>query len=204
MRSSIVSGRVGSQLIFAAVVVCGAIAGWEAWSDDAPAENEPPEMPLALTDVARIFKQDKAFLQRMNEIKAEIEVFEGRVKSLQAEIDKLQPKEISSDAPSGIPADNRVKAAQMQAALRAEVEAHRQRFLQEETNTYYDRNEALEAAVEKIAVSRNIAVVFRYNSEPMNRADRNSVLQGVNRAVIYSRVRDLTDEVIELLNAEKL
>ena len=54
--------------------------------------------------------------------------------------------------------------------------------------------------VQRICREREIGVVIRYTSDPMDTKDRSSVLQAVNRPVVYSAVPDLTADVIAALN----
>ena len=204
MRSLLVADRSWSQFVFLAALVGGAIVAWDAVSDDKPAEEATHRIPVALVDIARIFKEDREFLRKMAKAKSEVEEFESKVKIRQGEIESLLPKEFGSDLPSGEATEKRAKAAKMRNDLAAEVAIWKEALLQDESNLYYDRYEAIDALVAKLARERDIALVLRFQGEPMNRADRASVLQGVNRSVLYSRVPDLTDEVIRLLNASNL
>ncbi|MDX1947758.1 MAG: OmpH family outer membrane protein [Pirellulaceae bacterium] len=200
MRNSLVFGRSWTKFVFLTAVACGALVALDAISDDQPANERTPRVPVAVIDVARVFKEDREFQRKLDKVKAEIAEFEGKVSTLHAKIKEMQPKNEGSDLPSGEQAERQLKAAQLQAALTAEITVRKQAFLLDESHIYYDRYQALEAAVEKVARERDVALVMRHNSEPMNPGDRSSVLQGVNRAIIYSRVPDLTVEVIKALN----
>jgi hypothetical protein len=41
---------------------------------------------------------------------------------------------------------------------------------------------------------------MRYSGEPIDPEDRASILQGVNRALVYHRNLDITDEIIDRVN----
>jgi hypothetical protein len=43
---------------------------------------------------------------------------------------------------------------------------------------------------------------MRFNSEPMDATKRESVLQGINRAVVYQRNLNITNQIIEILNRQ--
>jgi hypothetical protein len=80
----------------------------------------------------------------------------------------------------------------------------RQEFLQRGARVYAEMYAAVEATIAQVAKSRDVGAVFRYSREPMNAADRASVLQYVNRPVLYGAVPDLTDGVVKVLNEAKL
>jgi hypothetical protein len=43
--------------------------------------------------------------------------------------------------------------------------------------------------------------VIRYNSQPINESDSNSVMKGVNRNVVFQDGLDITAEIVQRLNA---
>jgi Skp family chaperone for outer membrane proteins len=185
------------QWVLIAAAVCLAVFVWEAASDE-PATVEKSRLPIGLVDMAKVFKDDRAFQQKLAEIKTRVEEFERYVRDRQAEIAKLAPQ--GSAEGSGEASEAAKRAAALQTALSAEIAAKRQAFLAEEAVVYHERYQAIERAVEQICGERGIDLVLRFNGDKMDPADRNSVLQGVNRAVIYSRVPDLTNDVVKTLN----
>lgn len=187
----------GKQWVLIASACCLAVFVWKAVSDEPPAA-EQTRLPMGLVDVAQVFKEDRTFLDKMQDIKSRIEEFEKYVVDRRAEIVKLVPAG-SSDG-SGEASEAGKRAAALDAALKVEIGAKKQAFLAEEAVVYHERYQAFEKAVERICEQREIDLVLRYNREKMDPADRQSVLQGINRAVIHSRVPDLTDDVLKILN----
>ncbi len=187
----------GKQWIVLAAVACLAVFAWEAVSDEPPTD-QPSRLPVGLIDVARVFKEDRAFIGKMAELKMRVEEFEKQVRDQQAEIARLAPKD--SAGGSGEASDNAKRAAVLQTALTAEIAAKRQGFLAEEAVIYHESYQLVELAVERVCRAREIDLVLRVNGDKMNPADRASVLQGVNRAIVYSRVPDVTTDVLKVLN----
>lgn len=185
------------QWVLMAAGCCLAVFVWEAVSDE-PASPAPPRLPVGLVDVAKVFKDDLTFNGKMQNIKGRIEEFERYVRDRQAEIAKLVPAG-SSDG-SGEASEAAKRAAALDAAIKAEIGVKRQAFLAEEAVVYHERYQAIERAVKQVCAEREIDLVLRYNSDKMDPTDRASVLQGVNRAVIHSRVPDLTSDVLKVLN----
>jgi Skp family chaperone for outer membrane proteins len=185
------------QWVLIALVGCLGVFVWDAVSDE-PAAPAPAKLPAGLLDVARIFKEDRAFLAKMADVKVRIDEFEKYVRERQAEIAKLAPA--GSSEGSGEASEAAKRAAALDTALKAEIGAKRQAFLAEEAVVYHERYQAVERAVAKVCDERGIDLVLRFSSDKMDPADRASVLQGVNRAIVYSRVPDLTTGVLDILN----
>jgi Skp family chaperone for outer membrane proteins len=58
----------------------------------------------------------------------------------------------------------------------------------------------VEKAVRNIAAQRELRLALRFSSEALNDKDRKSVLQTVNRPIVFQDQLDITDEVIKALN----
>jgi len=50
------------------------------------------------------------------------------------------------------------------------------------------------------AKAKGFRVVLRYNSDPINPDDRNSVLAGVNNSIVFQDQVDITAEIIRRVN----
>ena len=94
------------------------------------------------------------------------------------------------------------------APIRAKIEAFdsgRRHIKKEEplpavTKAYAETYQRMNEIVTRICKARNIGLVVRAKLDSMDPFDRPSVLEGVNKPVVYSAVPDLTDEVIAELN----
>jgi Skp family chaperone for outer membrane proteins len=134
----------------------------------------------------------------MLEIKAAIEVFEAEVTKRKSDIEALEPKGAAATP------DESAKVTKLKADLSADVAIKRQFFLNEEARLYFDIYQSVAETVERLAKARDIGLVLRFNDDEMNPSKRESVLQGVNRAIVYRAVPDLTDAVLKELNGPKL
>jgi len=77
---------------------------------------------------------------------------------------------------------------------------NRKEALSAEAKVYFDTYQRMNEIVTRICKARSIGLVIRATVDPIDGADRQSILQGVNRPVVYSNVPDLTDEVIAELD----
>ena len=198
MRHATLPMRTLSQWMILAVTACLAVFVWEAVSDEPPEADQPHRVPVALLDVAKAFKQYDEFNAGMIGIKAEVDAFDKEIRAEQSEIQRLG--EAGSAQGSGKTAEEIKK---IQADLQAKIAAKKQRFLADEAQLYFDSYERISEVVGQIAAERDIGIVLRNNTDAINPADRNSVLQGVNRAVIHSNAPDLTKDVLAVLNGRK-
>jgi len=187
-----------------AVLMTAALAAltWKVYSDEPPAADKPHRVPVAVLDVAKVFKQARDFNGEMSRIKTEIEVFEREVNDRQAEILKLVPKEAKEGSAPTSGADV-AKATELRNKLEADIAAKKKGFLAEEALVYFKFYGQIEKAVAEMAKARDIGTVVRVNFDAMDPTDRASVLQGVNRAVVYNAAPDLTADLLAVLNAPK-
>jgi Skp family chaperone for outer membrane proteins len=170
-------------------------------SDVAAADAPLAPSTMAVVDVAVIFKGYNHFNSQMKRIKEDIEVFDSFVKRETQELKDLgelmKMQQPGSDDYKRLEAQATAKTTDLQ----NRVGLKKADLLKDEAEVYYDSYQKLQAAVKIVARKRKIGFVLRFNSDEMKRDDRNSVLQGVNRAVItYPTDNDITAAVLTELN----
>ena len=173
-----------------ALVACLAVFVWEALSDEPEPADRPHRVPVAVIDIAKVFKDHRRFGEQMAGIKGEIEDFEQYVRARQSEI-------------AGLKSDQPEKAAALEKDLSSEIALKRKLFLDQEADVYFEVYSQIETHAGQVCRERDVGLLLRYNSDPMLKGDRASVLQGVNRAVVHCRVPDLTDDVLDIANAAR-
>lgn len=182
--------RIWTKWIGMALAACLAIFVWEAVSDEPAPADRPHRIPVAVIDIAKMFKDHRRFGERMTGIKSDIEDFERYVRARQGEI-------------AGIKADQPEKAAALEKELTEEIALKRKLFLDLEADVYYEVYEEIAAHAGEVCRQRDVGLLVRTNNDKMLKGDRASVLQGVNRAVVHCRVPDLTDDVLSIANAAR-
>jgi Skp family chaperone for outer membrane proteins len=186
--------------VLLAVVIClVAPLSWRAFSDEPAAADKPHRVPLAVLDVAKVFQEGKQFNAQMGEIKRQIEAFETEIRGRQADMLKLAQNSGSSPSSDS----NSAQLDEQSKKLQADVAAKKAEFLQAEARVYFEQYQRIGKVVAQLAQTRGIGTVLRTNGDKMDGNDRNSVLQGVNRAIVYNVAPDLTAEVIATLNADQ-
>lgn len=199
-RATMVAGLVAvlgiSQQANAQVGAPGAPAARPA----APAVPALSGTRVAVIDVAHIFKNHIRFNGMMNDIKKDIEDFEAVVRNEQKKFNAMR-EELVQFKPSSIEYKQKEEElARMQSDLQVKVGLKRKEFLEQEAAVYYRVYREVEQSVGLFSQRNSIGLVLRYNGDDMKQDDRASVLQGVNRAVVYQQNLDITEFVLADLN----
>jgi len=173
-------------------------AGPPAAAAQAPA---PAGTSVAVIDIAYIFKNHVRFNAQMNDMKRDIEGFDASIRADQQNFTKKR------DAlPQFTPSSKEYKAAEEELAhlksdLDIKVAVKRREFLEQEAKVYYGIYREIEDAVAMFAQRNRIGLVLRFTGDEMKPDDRASVLQGVNKPVVYQDRLDITQHILNQLNA---
>lgn len=175
-------------------------AGVPAAPTGAPAATQATTT-IAVIDIAKIFKGHNRFNQMMADIKKDIEEFDGIVKAETAKLKSMGEALQSYKTGSLEYKTKEEEIARMSSDLQVKVGLKKKELLEQEARVYYNVYRELETTVGRFAQANRITMVLRFNSEEMKEEDRNSVLQGVNRAVVYYHPNlDVTNFVLFELN----
>jgi Skp family chaperone for outer membrane proteins len=181
--------------VIAGITISGGMS--RAISQDKPA---PRRCDVAVLNVSEVFEKFTVFQKEMQDLKSDVESFELVLK--QAQNDILQLKERMEAAKKGSEERRSLEAelAKRNAELRMEMETKRGGFLAKEAASYAVHYHEMEKVVRDIAARRELRLVLRFSGQDFNDKDRNSVLQAVNRPVVFQDQLDITDEVIKSIN----
>ena len=154
---------------------------------------------VAILDVAKVFKENKSFDDKVKAIKAQADQLKQQITAeqdaIKAEVMKLRGE------PAG-PERNRKEAEleQRHTALRTTTRQNEAELLDLEARVYFDTYREMQAVVEGMAKEYGLSLVLRFDSESIDPNNRNEVIKGVNRAVVFHRQLDLTNIVSNELN----
>jgi Skp family chaperone for outer membrane proteins len=155
---------------------------------------------VAVIDIALVFKHHDRFNGQMADIKRDIEQFEAYVRD-QQKLLKTKAEELQNyNASSPEYRTRETELARADADLKVKIGLERKTFLEREARVYYHIYKEIESSVATFSQRARIGLVLRFNSDDMKEDDRASVLQGVNRAVVYHQGLDITRWIIEDLN----
>jgi Skp family chaperone for outer membrane proteins len=163
----------------------------------------PPAIPgtaVAVLDISYVFENHAGFKGAMDQMKQEVQQYEeelrARNQSLTKERDQLQQFKPGSQEYEQLERSLADKAAKLQ----IDMQMKKREFLTRESKVYFQVYQEVANAVREFAELKGIDLVLRYNGGEMNPDDRASVLQGVNRPVIYYGNLDITREILDRVN----
>jgi Skp family chaperone for outer membrane proteins len=180
--------RSWTQWIVMALVACLAIFVWEVLAIRRPTKPAN-QTSIAVVDVARVFKQHRLLNEEMSQIKAHIQHFTD-------DVIKNNLTSTKAHAPEIVTTDFSPEVQSVIAAKRVE-------FLRQEQEIYARVYGQIEIEVARVSRERGISlvVVDDSNDQDWVNADRDAIQTRIRRQVIYSQGLDITDEVVEALNA---
>jgi Skp family chaperone for outer membrane proteins len=152
---------------------------------------------IAIVDVGQIFGKSGNHAARMTEMKADVDAFDAAVKKGAEELKEAAEKMKLLPAGSDEAAQAELQIKQQTLTLQSRIAQKKAEFLKREGEIFFDTYAEMERAIKVEARKRGVTMVLRTGSETMNRTDRDSVLKGVNRSIVYSQEEyDLTEAVI--------
>ena len=154
---------------------------------------------VAILDVARVFKENASFDAKVKAIKTEADQLKVQIT---AEQDRIKAEVLKLRGMEAGPKRNQMEAdlEQQHTHLRTTTRQAESELLNREARVYFDTYREMQAVVEAIAQANGLSLVLRFDSESVDPNNRNEVIKGVNRAVVFHRELDLTKMVSEQLN----
>jgi Skp family chaperone for outer membrane proteins len=182
--------------LLCAALAAGLLAGG-AWDTPALAQGAS----VVVIDVSYIFKHHVRFKEAQDAMKKEVEQYEESIRVERETITKMaeQLKAYAPESPDYTKLEEQI--ATRTSKLQLDTARARKEFLTREAKLYYDTYQEVSNLVADFAREHGISLVLRFSSEPIEPDDRNSVLQGINRAVVYQNQLNITSHVLQKVNA---
>ena len=156
---------------------------------------------IAVLDVAKVFKENKAFNQQIEAIQAQAQKLKAEVEGKQQNLQQ-KAHDISEKYNINTPErkSEEAKLEQDMTALRTYARQSETELMAAEAKVYYDTYQKMSGFVSEFAKQYKISLVLRFDSSECNAGDRNDVIKMVNRPVVYQSSSDITTYVIEKMN----
>ena len=155
---------------------------------------------VVVIDVPLIFKNYELFKAQINDIKKDIDGWKdymtNQQKKIRAEAEKLEQYKPGTQEYKQI----EEAVARMNMDLQLEGAKKQKEFMEAEAKVYYNTYRRVEKEVEDFASRNGIQLVLRYSSEDMDPTKRESIMQGINRIVVYQSRLDITQLILDRLN----
>jgi len=183
------------------LLVVSVLSGSSA-SGQAPAKSAAAGTKIAIVDVARILKEHAGIKSQMQRIEQELKDFDASFKAKNEEL--KNEVAILKDLVPGTPdyTKQEEKIAQIESRGKLEFGRRRKELIDAEAKIFHDNYQLIAQMVSSVAVTNQIGIVFRYNSEEMDLADKDSLIRGVMKNIVYHDAGlDMTPLVMKMLDA---
>jgi Skp family chaperone for outer membrane proteins len=186
--------------LLCALLVAGAVALGQGAGKASAQSAAAGGTNVAVIDISYIFKHHNRFNANQEAMKKEVAGFEKYLQDERGRMQKLaeRMKEFETGSPDYKKIDEEM--ARITAEVQVETQRKRKEFLEQEAKLYNNTYNEIVDEVTRFARQHGIALVLRFSSEAINPDDRQSVLQGVNRSVVYQDRLNITDIILQQIN----
>jgi Skp family chaperone for outer membrane proteins len=196
VRSSFIPAiLVANLLLFGVTSVLAQTAG------SAPA---PPSArrgtSVAVIDVGYIFRNLERFKQAREDINGDAAQFQQEIRDRRAGL--TQKAEQLKTTPAGTAQYTQLEEqlANADTQLRLDMARKQKERVEKEAKIYFNAYKEIEEEVRRFADRYGIDLVVRFNSEDMDIGKPETVLQGINRFVVFQRSLNITNHILDELN----
>lgn len=184
------------QLCLWATPVLGQTTGG-ATRPNIPVAARPSGTNVAVIDIGMVFDKHPQFQAQMQDLKKQVEDLEAFMRNEQKRMMDMRKELESYGAGSPQYKAKEEEMARLSSDLNVKMALQRKEFVEKEARVYFDTYNEVYKVIANVADSNGIGLVLRFNSEEMKAEDRGSVLNGVNRAVVFQRNLNITKLVVE-------
>ena len=166
-----------------------------------PAASAAPATHVAVIDVGYIFKNHTRFKAAMDKMKDEVMAAENSLKAERDRINGLMEQLKGFNV--GTPEHRKLEAdvAKAQGDFNVNAQLQKKDFMDREAKVYHQVYLEIERAVSQFARDNKIAVVHRFDGEPVDDTDRNRILGSITKPIVYYDPQiDITPDILRMLN----
>lgn len=156
---------------------------------------------IAIVDVAKILKDHPGIKAQMEQIETELKNFDATYKAKSEELKSEYAvlKDLVPGSADYIKQEE--KFAQLESRIKLDFQRRRKELMDAEAQIFHDNYQLIARMVTSIATTNRIGIVFRYNSEEMDLADKDSLIRGVMKNIVYHDAGlDMTPVVLKMLD----
>jgi Skp family chaperone for outer membrane proteins len=190
---------VKSQVGIVAVIVAACCVSPSAFAQ--PAAPSGPPNAVAVIDVGYVFKKHARFKTMMDQMKDEVLAAENQLKAERDRVNGLVEQLKGYNV--GTPEYKKLEAeiAKAQGDFNVTAQLQKKDFMDREAKVYLQVYAEIERAVAQFAKQHGIAVVHRFDGEAMDGSDRNQILRGITKPIVYLNPGiDITPDILTMLN----
>lgn len=155
---------------------------------------------VAVVDINYIFKNHTKFRESMDAMKEDFKTVDGQLKASQQKIVAAQEQKKNFNPGSEEFKQLDEQIVRMNATLQVEVTQKRKELVEREAEIYYNTYVQVDQAITYYAQRQGLGLVLRFNGEPADKNNRESILRSINKTVHFQNQVDITPDVLMLLN----
>jgi Skp family chaperone for outer membrane proteins len=167
----------------------------------AASPSATPASHVAVIDIGYIFKNHGRFKAEMDKMKDQVLAAENGLKAERDRINGLMEKlkGFNPGTPEYRQLEGEVAKAQGDFSVNAQLA--KKDFMDREGKVYLAVYSEIERAVAQFSKENGIAVVHRFDGEPVDGADRNRILGSITKPIVYYDPQiDITPDILKMLN----
>lgn len=175
------------------------VVGFATFAAAGSAVAEPPG-GIRVLDISIVFEKHEGFKARREEFKKDLQDFDARMRTERKAL--VAEAEAQKDFAQGSPEHKQSaeKIANMQADMQVRRQLKGTEFRDREAQIYYEAYRDIQEQVTQYCHQRGIVAVLRFDSRNIDPAQRESVVEGLNRFVVYQAQLDITGDIINRVN----
>lgn len=167
----------------------------------APAQPASPATHVAVVDVGYIFKNHARFKSAMDKMKDEVMTAENGLKAERDRINGLMEQLKGFNVGTAEYKRLEAEIAKAQGDFNVNAQLQKKDFMEREARVYKQVYDEVEKAVSQFAKEHRIAAVYRFDGDPVDSADRNQILRGITKPIVYYDPGiDITPDILKMLN----
>jgi len=193
-------GVLAVRIIYLSVLTIAALGLSAIMSAQAQSPSPTVGTRIAVIDISTVFKNHEGFKAEMEKMKQDVQAFEATLKAsgkkLEGMRDQLRTFKVGSSEHKAL----EKRMAQTQAEIQIETQVKRKDFLEYEAQIYYGVYEEVVDEVAKFSQRHSISLVVRFNSGDVDPMNRKSILEAVNRPVVFQQNLNITKNILDRVN----
>lgn len=155
---------------------------------------------VVVIDISEVFKNHARFKSAMEEIKEVVKSLEGGAQAEQKALVKKR-EQLTELTPGSVDYKRlEEEMARGGSQLQVDMALKQKEVMEREAKVYFNTYMEVQDLVKEFAEKNGIRLVLRYSRMEMDPTKRDTVLQGVNRPIVYQRNLDITDLIISQCN----
>lgn len=159
-----------------------------------------PAAGVRVLDIAAVFENHQGFKARREELRRDQQEFESYMRSARKAAVAEAEAQKSFEAGSPEFKKHQLTLVNMQADMQVKAQLKASEMRERDARIYFEAYREIQEQVSQYSQQRGIVAVLRFDSRAIDPAQPESVVEGLNRPVVYQDGLDITREIIDRVN----